>query len=247
MKLDTKNQKMITLTDMPIFAILLILEQLATTSFVDFYTFFKTWSQTQKRMTVRHMLSYYPTRELYRWGKNTNKSVTDMLLHFMEISGSYYDNTDALFFTNFRIILQRNIGLYNRHNESYETLCNLAENDHTLSSITTKVLDIYYCPEKRAASIDNLIEMLTKPDTAKKFPTTIQVLRTVAKSVWPNHIFTELYGPSICNQHNENSHPHFVSDGMPIQSHLIYDYACPRYKVAIIVAYFADLSQSTNI
>lgn len=96
-------------------------------------------------------------------------------------------------------------------------------------------------PAKRENSITSLTEMATNSNTVKHFSKTIQLLRKILKSVWLNHIFSELYGSSIYNQQHKTTQLCYVLDGVSVQSHLIYDYAC-KFKVTIIVVCLAVFS-----
>lgn len=234
-----------TITHIPIFAVLIILQKLASTSFRDFFSFFMTWSATQSKSTVSTMLRSYPIPELYTWGNQYDTTNRDVFHYFMDIAGSLH-NEDALFYKSFKIVLQRNTGCFNQFNHAYESLELLANNNHNLSTITVKVLDIYYSPEKREKAIHDLAHMTTTPEKVKHIRHLIRLLKIIVRNYWPNELFTELFGPPICQQHN-HAQPKYVPDGMLIQSSRISDYECQQCKVAIIVACFAGFSQSATM
>lgn len=166
---------MTTISEIPIFAILLILEHLASTNFVDFFNIFKTWSATQRTTTIRDTFTYFPVEELYTWGRHSNITARNMLLQFMQIAGSYGSNK-AIFYVQFRIVLQRDNELFGHYNQSYGMLRELSGKNHILSKITINVLDIYYFPGKRQDAITELTKMTRDPTITKAIPRMIQML-----------------------------------------------------------------------
>lgn len=230
---------------LPIFAILIILKRLASSSFQDFFYFFMTWSATQSRSTITNMLNSYPITELYTWGNIHNMINRDMFLYFIDIAGSL-QNKDALFYKSFGIVLQRNTGAYNQFNDAYETLLLLANNDHNLSTLVVKVLDIYYFPKKRDDAIADLSQMTDTPGKEKQITQMIHFLKIIVKNFGQVEIFTELFGQPICQQHN-SAKPKYVPDGMVVQPSCISHYECQQCKAAVIVACFAGFGTSITI
>lgn len=98
-----------------------------------------------------------------------------MLLQFMQIAGSYGSNK-AIFYVQFRIVLQRDNELFGHYNQSYGMLRELSGKNHILSKITINVLDIYYFPGKRQDAITELTKMTRDPTITKAIPRMIQML-----------------------------------------------------------------------
>lgn len=229
------------ISELPVLVIVIILQQLASEEFEDFLNFFKILAQSQNREAISRIMSCYPVQDLYRWGHHSNIAKRNMLYWFMmTVASPSINNYDALFYIHFRIIMQKNSGCFHLFNNSYEVIQLLANGNHILSDFTVKILDIYYHPWRREEAVNKLALMATHTKTMRQIPIFIQSLHMIAKSVWPNEVFEELFGPPICLQSKSDSKRHYQPDGLPIQPSCMYNYACEQCKVAIIVACLAD-------